>query len=108
MARVLGSYPLSRWFKSYCRYQIRPVGQEVKTPPFHGGIMGSIPVRVTKHMPRKIVDFTWFSLFKGRLFGRLSFICPLLSVLILCRNSYFLDEKSSAEAIASAALACAC
>ena len=26
---------------------IRPVGQVVKTPPFHGGIMGSNPVRVT-------------------------------------------------------------
>ena len=24
-----------------------PLGQEVKTPPFHGGIMGSIPVGVT-------------------------------------------------------------
>ena len=26
----------------------RPVGQAVKTPPFHGGNMGSSPVRVTK------------------------------------------------------------
>ncbi len=26
---------------------IRPVGQVVKTPPFHGGITGSNPVRVT-------------------------------------------------------------
>ena len=25
----------------------RPVGQAVKTPPSHGGNMGSIPVRVT-------------------------------------------------------------
>ena len=24
-----------------------PVGQAVKTPPFHGGIKGSIPLRVT-------------------------------------------------------------
>ena len=34
-----------------CSSQIaatRPVGQEVKTPPFHGGNMGSSPVRVTK------------------------------------------------------------
>ena len=29
----------------------RPVGQAVKTPPFHGGIMGSIPVRVTNQKP---------------------------------------------------------
>ena len=27
---------------------IRPVGQEAKTPPSHGGNMGSIPVRVTR------------------------------------------------------------
>ena len=34
-----------------CSSQIaatRPVGQVVKTPPFHGGNMGSSPVRVTK------------------------------------------------------------
>ena len=33
----------------------RPVGQAVKTPPFHGGNMGSIPVRVTmkKRAPAK-------------------------------------------------------
>ena len=28
--------------------KIWPVGQAVKTPPFHGGIRGSIPLRVTK------------------------------------------------------------
>ena len=28
---------------------IRPVGQAVKTSPFHGGDMGSIPVRVTNN-----------------------------------------------------------
>ena len=36
-----------------CSSQIaatRPVGQKVKTPPFHGGNMGSIPVRVTKNL----------------------------------------------------------
>lgn len=53
LARVLGSYPIGRWFESCCRYHSWPVGQEVKTPPFHGGIMGSIPVRVTKLDARK-------------------------------------------------------
>lgn len=53
LARVLGSYPIGRWFESCCRYHSWPVGQEVKTPPFHGGIMGSIPVRVTKPYARK-------------------------------------------------------
>ncbi len=47
LARALGSYPGCRWFESDCRYHIWPVGQAVKTSPFHGGIMGSIPVRVT-------------------------------------------------------------
>ena len=47
LARALGSYPNGRWFKSDFRYQ-RLVGQTVKTPPFHGGNTGSIPVRVTK------------------------------------------------------------
>ena len=49
LARVLGSYPIGSWFESCCRYHSWPVGQEVKTPPFHGGIMGSIPVRVTNN-----------------------------------------------------------
>ena len=31
---------------------IRPVGQAVKTPPSHGGIMGSSPVRVTSKKDR--------------------------------------------------------
>ena len=53
LARVLGSYPIGRWFESCCRYHSWPVGQEVKTPPFHGGIMGSIPVRVTIPKSRK-------------------------------------------------------
>ena len=53
MARALGSYPGCRWFKSDCRYHLWPVGQEVKTTPFHGVIMGSIPVRVTISLARK-------------------------------------------------------
>ena len=31
--------------------QTSRVGQGVKTPPFHGGITGSIPVRGTKQNP---------------------------------------------------------
>ncbi len=48
LARASGSYPAGRWFKSDFRYHIRPVGQAVKTPPFHGSNGGSIPPRVTK------------------------------------------------------------
>ncbi len=68
MVIAAGSYPAGRWFESDRRYQKtrrnailyiafacltrksapRPLGQAVKTPPFHGGNMGSIPVGVTK------------------------------------------------------------
>ena len=59
LARATGSYPVGHGFKSNSRYQIdkmrsysafclRPVSQAVKTSPFHGEGMGSIPVRVTK------------------------------------------------------------
>gem|GEM_PF-3822826 len=77
LARAHGSYPWCHWFKSSCRYQgaqlqkpapiaafggARPVGQAVKTPPFHGGNTGSSPVRVTKNEnPKKL--FLWGFLF---------------------------------------------
>ena len=57
LARAIGSYPIGHGFKSNSRYQFNispqqrwvwPVGQAVKTRPFHGCNMGSIPVRVTK------------------------------------------------------------
>ena len=58
LARAHGSYPWCPRFESRCRYHLltsgfacfifqRPGGQAVKTPPFHGGNTGSIPVRVT-------------------------------------------------------------
>ena len=62
MVRATGSYPVGHKFESHRRYQrqndaetrfsIRPVGQAVKTPPFHGGNMGSSPVRVTSKKDR--------------------------------------------------------
>ena len=45
----LVEYPVHTRYVT-CSNQVaatRPVGQAVKTPPFHGGNMGSIPVRVT-------------------------------------------------------------
>ncbi len=70
LARASGSYPAGRWFKSDFRYQesfevsggIWPVGQAVKTRPFHGCNMGSIPVRVTKNPEYvSIQDFYFFT-----------------------------------------------
>ena len=42
----------------------RPVGQAVKTPPFHGGNMGSIPVRVTKKRDW-LLPVSFFAIRKG-------------------------------------------
>ncbi len=60
LARASGSYPAGRWFKSDIRYHSRPVGQAVKTRPFHGCNMGSIPVRVTKKGSRTNVLLFFF------------------------------------------------
>ena len=43
--RMLHTHEVAR--SSRAVSTIRPVGQVVKTPPFHGGNMGSSPVRVT-------------------------------------------------------------
>ena len=82
LARAFGSYPECRWFESNCRYQFWPGGQEVKTPPFHGGNTSSILVRVTNN--KKDVP-------KGRSFcinnyrGFRTFMRLLTAVCILSR-----------------------
>lgn len=43
---MLTSLSKSGMINKYVK-NVWPVGQVVKTPPFHGGIMGSNPVRVT-------------------------------------------------------------
>ena len=43
--------------KGKFKEEIWPVGQAVKTPPFHGGNMGSSPVRVTKQSKDEPVSF---------------------------------------------------
>src|SRR5690606_16612591 len=43
-----------RWrtcYNHFCCHKKGPVGQGVKTPPFHGGNRGSNPLRVTKFEP---------------------------------------------------------
>ena len=45
--RVVGSSPTRGVF---LLREVWPLGQEVKTPPFHGGNMGSNPVGVTHNM----------------------------------------------------------
>ena len=65
LARAYGSYPYGRWFKSTRRYHIRPVGQAVKTPPFHGDNGGSIPPRVTKKQKYTKLYFCFFIDLRG-------------------------------------------
>ena len=99
MARVLGSYPIGRWFKSYCRYHIWPVGQEVKTPPFHGGIMGSIPVRVTSYVSRKclfygVCEFFFCSISALATYLPLIFEnCHLHCHLCFCKRLFFISKR---------------
>ncbi len=63
LARATGSYPVGHGFKSNLRYHpdfhvgIWPVGQAVKTRPFHGCNMGSIPVRVTTNRGDFLLGF---------------------------------------------------
>ena len=47
LARAFGSYPTGHRFESHRRYQIWPLGQVVKTSPFHGGDTSSTLVGVT-------------------------------------------------------------
>ena len=76
LARATGSYPVGHRFKSGFRYQYLPLpvwgavftiwpgGQAAKTPPFHGGNTGSIPVRVTiRKASLKRLAFLFFCLF---------------------------------------------
>ena len=84
LARALGSYPGCHRFKSSYRHhlspvKIWPVGQEVKTTPFHGVIMGSIPVRV---IPTESFKTAQIRCFEAFLFLSLS-QKPLIYLLLL-------------------------
>ena len=119
LARALGSYPGCHRFKSSCRYhncgdiilRMWPVGQEVKTTPFHGVIMGSIPVRVTISLARKqrryvVCEFSFCM--KIGLVRYLSAISDFLSETVLQAVwSFLLLRNPNASSIASDTLACA-
>ena len=84
LARAFGSYPTGRWFKSDFRYHTRPVGQEVKTPPFHGSNMGSIPVRVTKRNKSE--------LFRKSKLVRICFLLLITQINVMPRISVCLSS----------------
>ena len=47
--KAVRSLIAARGFKSLLLRHLRSVGQGVKTPPFHGGNMGSNPIRIIKY-----------------------------------------------------------
>ena len=49
-------------------FDIWPHGQAVKTPPFHGGIRGSIPLEATKKRRFCLASLKSEALRRGRLF----------------------------------------
>ncbi len=95
MVRAAGSYPAGRKFESHRRYQQtavsrfkRPLGQAVKTPPFHGGNMGSIPVGVTKESDKNARFYHFFSFFLA-IFKNCPKIIPNKSLLFFFALHYF-------------------
>lgn len=77
---LVGSQLLSLPSPKNCR-----VGQGVKTPPFHGGITGSIPVRGTK--PANLQVFLFPKMPANTMFGVSSFPFVSLNYIFFC---YFL------------------
>ena len=76
----LVEYPVHTRYVT-CSSQVaatRPVGQAVKTPPFHGGNMGSIPVRVTKENTARMFVLAVFF----RLLPHITVILELFCVFI--------------------------
>ncbi len=102
MVIAAGSYPAGRWFESDRRYHykqflraterklniynlIRPLGQAVKTSPFHGGIMGSNPVGVTNEKQSFKTVFSFFGLFFK--------FSDIDNYIIVCYNQYIADKN---------------
>ena len=86
MVRAAGSYPAGRWFESDRRYHYtplpRPLGQAVKTSPFHGGNTSSSLVGVTKLKRVNPVLSGLYAFFHY-------FLCPLSNHFAGERFSYF-------------------
>ena len=80
MVRIRLPLPLKNRIRLLCGFLFRPVGQAVKTSPFHGGIMGSIPVRVTR---RKSPEWLYKAV-RGILYFRKSSFDHCLIIILRC------------------------
>ena len=76
LARVLGSYPIGRWFKSYCRYHKGPLVKRLRHRPFTAESWVQFPYGSPQHMLGNSVN-TLFPSFLFTLKRLLSFTCPL-------------------------------
>ena len=89
MARVLGSYPIGRWFESYCRYQNGPLVKRLRHRPFTAESWVQFPYGSPHHIPTN----AYISAFVGFCFLRklpLSIVCPLfLNVLCISPKFWF-------------------
>ena len=78
MARVLGSYPIGRWFKSYCRYHYGPLVKRLRHRPFTAESWVQFPYGSPFHIPTN----GYFKPFVGFLFSERS-PQPLIDHLFL-------------------------
>ena len=113
MARVLGSYPIGRWFESYCRYHYGPLVKRLRHRPFtaeswvqfpYGSPFNSLGNSVISPFP----SFAFYA--------KMPFVLCLffISKNVVFRagghaplGSFLLPEKSSAELTASETFALA-
>ena len=97
MVIAAGSYPAGRWFESDRRYhifgmntqrlmpKIRPLGQAVKTSPFHGGNTSSSLVGVTK---KQSINNSWCFIFLSK--SQTSYIIECITRLWQDIHSYII------------------
>ena len=88
MARVLGSYPIGRWFESYCRYHKGPLVKRLRHRPFTAESWVQFPYGSPHYIPTN----AYVSAFVDFYFLRklpLSIVCPLF-LNVLCISPKFL------------------
>ena len=83
MARVLGSYPIGRWFKSYCRYQKGPLVKRLRHRPFTAESWVQFPYGSPLHR----LSNDDISPFESFLFYRkITFVLYLFFIFRKCNN----------------------
>ncbi len=77
---------------------IRPLGQEVKTSPFHGGIVGSIPAGVTNQVKGEPVPLRRrLRLYRIFLIKGLSQVKKRLAAVLLLQENKRQEKQSDSN-----------